>query len=318
MHFLTKSDWLHTEMSVHFQEMFPMTEAVLVAMKSDDVESFVEETQNHVSLDLVILPNTAPREEEILWNKLPLISAAAYYHALEIVKYLVMNGVDCTIPDWHGRLPVHYAAMGGSIEIVQQLESTGIDVSVRDPRMKSVVHYAAEFGRKDLLAWFWANGVDVDSTHKNGWSCLHFAAWHGKYETTKLLLDIGVDPNLETRFHQTAIQFASIMGHTHIIRLLLEYGARVTGDQNNDPVFWAAKRGNSGAIQLLLNNGGDPNAKNSHNETASMVAGSLGFTDALAVLLDSGANVNGKSLKKIAKRRGHKDIVKMLRKRGVK
>ena len=83
-------------------------------------------------------------------------------------------------------------------------------------------------------------------------------------------------------------------GATGCVRWLLRLGMRVDEPDPmaaGTPLMHAARFGQLGTMQLLLDCGADVHARSEHGRTALMEAAAEGRTDALALLLDSGARL---------------------------
>jgi len=76
--------------------------------------------------------------------------------------------------------------------------------------------------------------------------------------------------NAKDKYGETALMFAAEKGHTEIVQLLLQKGADVNAKTNSDrtALMLAAAKAHTEIVQLLLKNGADVNAKNKYGQTA--------------------------------------------------
>src|SRR5581483_2894385 len=88
--------------------------------------------------------------------------------------------------------------------------------------------------------------------------------------------------------------------------------------QGNTALIWTVRRGYTGIVMMLLNNGADVNMQDHAGNTALIWATYDGRKEIVELLLNKNANVNiqaknGNTALILATRYGHKKIVKMLR-----
>jgi len=112
------------------------------------------------------------------------------------------------------------------------------------------------------------------------------------------------------------------MEQLEVISLLLENGAAVDQKDHfgHTPLMVAAIDGHVEAAELLLAKGAAINAKNKGGFTPLMFAAMEGHPAVAKLLLERGANpnlvANGKTARRIAEEKGHKDIADLLQKAG--
>ena len=150
----------------------------------------------------------------------------------------------------------------------------------------------------------------------------------GKADVARLLIEAGAHVNEQPDgiFSKgTPLHLAAEEGKAGVARLLIEEGADVntTGDRGLTPLHLAAERGNTTMVQLLIKAGADVNANpdnlfGSSMGTALHFAAEQGKANVVQMLIEAGANVNalntsGITPVRLAKNRGHQDVVRLLR-----
>ena len=119
--------------------------------------------------------------------------------------------------------------------------------------------------------------------------------------------------------------FLAIMNsNTAALEYVLDNGGDVAFKKRFNgvtPLHWAAEMGTAEHVQLLLEHGADPDAKNLAGSTPLLVAAKFGKTEIAVALLEgkadpSSANAVGLTPLIFAAQRGHGEIVKALLKAG--
>jgi len=94
----------------------------------------------------------------------------------------------------------------------------------------------------------------------------------------------------------TVLMMAAWRGDSKAVQALLDKGADVNEKNKHGwtVLMMAAWRGDSKTVQALLDKGADVNEKDIYGTTALMMAAENGHTETVQVLLDKGAEENAK------------------------
>lgn len=114
------------------------------------------------------------------------------------------------------------------------------------------------------------------------------AVIQGDLNSVRTILDSGDEStNLS---HGSCICLAARKGHRNIVELLLEHGFNVNEEdaQGRTAIYHAVERDDFETTELLLQNGADPNGKYDLLSSAAR----KGFVSVVQVLVDFGADVN--------------------------
>jgi uncharacterized protein len=122
------------------------------------------------------------------------------------------------------------------------------------------------------------------------------AAQNGDLATVKKLIQEKADVNVQQADGATALQWAAYRNDTALADLLIAAGADVkkANREGATPMYLASLRGSAPMLDRLLKAGANPNEAGPQGETALMLASRTGNLDAMKVLLDHKADVNGK------------------------
>ncbi len=144
------------------------------------------------------------------------------------------------------------------------------------------------------------------------------AVWTGDIST---LRDVNIDVNLKDAVGRTPLRIAAEKGDIRTAIFLLENGAdvNITDANGNTPlIFMINKTGNLEITKHFIEKGAAVNTQNRTGETALMYAAWRGYTDIVALLLENRAdatlkNGHGETALTLAESKGHSEIVKMLK-----
>jgi hypothetical protein len=153
---------------------------------------------------------------------------------------------------------------------------------------------AAEGGDGAVVRLLLAKGADAKAGNRAGWTALHAAALAGDRDGAEALLAQGADVNArDTLQGRTPLLWAAAGGRSDLVKLFLDRG----GDANARESFKgttalicaaASERGDVGLVNLLLEKGADPRAKDDHGDSAVDWARRRGGRKVMQVLEQKG------------------------------
>jgi ankyrin len=139
-------------------------------------------------------------------------------------------------------------------------------------------------------------GVNVTTPQADGATPLHWAAHWDDLATANLLIRAGANVNAEENAGVTPLVLAALNGSPKMVERLLNAGAKPNAGRPT-AVMMAARTGNPHVMRLLLDRGGDANAKEGERgQTALMWAATEMHPDVMRVLIEHGANVQTRTL----------------------
>lgn len=141
-----------------------------------------------------------------------------------------------------------------------------------------------------MLSFLIKNGF-LNAFNERKVTPLMHAAINDQFETAKELIELGADVNLKSiDKKRTALYFACDGGNYEIAELLLNHGALQSATQKGSTPLHVAC--DSKMAQLLIDRGGDVNAKTIDDETAMHYAAHDGFPEYIIFLETVGLDVN--------------------------
>jgi ankyrin repeat protein len=140
--------------------------------------------------------------------------------------------------------------------------------------------------------------VDVNAPQPDGTTALHWAVRQDDLETADLLINAGANVKAANRFGATPLSLAATNGNAAVIEKLLKTGedANAVVSESGDTILMlAARTGKPDAVAVLLNHGADVNKTNATGQTALMWAAAERNSAAVQVLIDHKANLTAKT-----------------------
>ncbi len=155
---------------------------------------------------------------------------------------------------------------------------------------------AALYGTPDDVKMFLKKGFKINRLDKQGYTPLHYAAMNERPETAAALLEMGADINLPSRSGDLPLEIAIEHNRPENVRLFIKRGANINTAKKGHmtPLHFALSR-NSRMVPLLLNLGGDVNARLDRDDLSWTLLHSAATNNNLAkakMLISHGADVN--------------------------
>ena len=190
------------------------------------------------------------------------------------------------------------AAQTGNVSELKALIAKGADVN-HPTRYKTALMHAASEGHAEIVDLLLAAGAQVNTNTDEG-TALMEAVKAGRIEIVKRLLAAGADVSVVHRTgdlvllmaaRQRSYRTPATEPNAELVQLLLDGGA----DPNAKDKWGvtALMSANTAAkVKLLVAKGANLEAKDDEGETALIKAASRGDVAVVSALLDNGANVN--------------------------
>lgn len=148
------------------------------------------------------------------------------------------------------------------VESAQALLAQGVDPTIANRYGVLPLTLACKNGNEALVSALLKAGADANAEGKGGHTPLMVASRTGRPATVKALLDAGAKADTVDRRRQSPLMWAAVEGHTEVLKLLLDAGAtdETALGSGFNAWFFAARQGHIGVIDALLANGADVNA----------------------------------------------------------
>jgi ankyrin len=227
---------------------------------------------------------------------------AAQSGSVDCIELLLQHGanIEATMSD--NRTVLHIAAAYGGLPAVKRLLEKGVQGTATSDKGWLPLHDACSKGSVEvarLLLHKYPNTANCVTTEENGRSTpLHKAAQSGSVDCIELLLKYGADIEATASDGSTPLCIAADNGRLLAVEHMLAKGARATATSDNGwlPLHWASANNHSKCVRILCKfypTKIDSNtAFNDAKRTALHLAVEINHCNAVAALLECGANAN--------------------------
>eukprot|EP00966_Prymnesium_polylepis_P173176 4005507-Prymnesium_polylepis.1 len=247
---------------------------------------------------------------------------ACEFGHLEAAKLLLEAGAPPDQARDDGATPLYKACQdGGRLDIAKLLLKNGANADQIDSAGMTPLWVACHQGKTELAGLLL--DANADPTRKvQGWSPLDLARRDKKEELIKLIIDHLPPAEAEAAMRPpaSALFHATCHGDERAVRRMLAEGADVHEQHGEDQctvLFAACKNGLGGMVQLLLDNGANPDIGMKRGMTPLAAVADAGRVDLAKLLIagsadvDKAAGAGGRPLM-VACYRGHAPMVRLL------
>lgn len=225
------------------------------------------------------------------------INLASIHGNLDVVRFLVENGIDLNAENPFHTTPLHEAVTYDNFSVVQYLVENGAYVNARKGVYDNTtsLHIASARGKDVTVEYLLEHGADalIEDSNSTRSTPLCEAVSNGHFSTTKILINHMANLNFnlqEKSLLQLAVKSGSIDtllilldNSTHLVRKDKDYG---------EALELAIDRNNIDMVYLLLSYGASVSERNHLGKTPLYVAAGKGNIDIIMLLLKRGADIH--------------------------
>ena len=230
-------------------------------------------------------------------------------------------------------LPLYYASLGGFYELVEQLVGKHPEhINARGGRLVTPLVAALRGKYFEVAELLHRHGADVNVLGDMGCTPLHVAWVVEPVDVPRWLLDHGASVNTQDKLLYTPLHCAASSGRLEAARQLIERNAdiHIRAEDGMSPLHVAAihwvKGDQDDIMQVLLDHGANPNARDDNNATPLHYSSwwrdyDHGTVEGTRLLLKHGAIIDaedkeGKTPLQLALDHGRDDIATCLKEHG--
>ncbi len=233
-----------------------------------------------------VIPATFGQDADSIWN-------AAKTGNIEAIKEQLSGGTDVNARHRSGATPLSMAAVAGEIEAVKFLLSQGADINAKNNDGQSPLHGASFLGRMDVVRLLIEEKAEINIRNNEGETPLDSAAaeWNDQIQRIVQFISSMMQIDVEVEEVKT--------NRPQVADLLRKYGAVSGADLPKlagENIWQAAKLGNLESLRQHLSEGKDEiDAHDKNGMTALCWASLAGEVEAVELLLAEGADANAKN-----------------------
>jgi len=251
----------------------------------------------------------------------PLMLSVREGADFNLTRWLVDQGADVSVVTPTGTA-VHNACEYGDLSILDFLLKHGGDklLQTGDSRKFTPLTVAAHKARNDVIK-FLVQEWNVDVNYTTDVNPLFMAIQNDNIETSKLLIELGANVNIEQEEMKCfPLHLASSNNFLDIVDLLIENGATVDcqDPRGYTPLFMASSEGYWDCVQKLIKGGADVNYRSLGDYTTAIYhAASSNRVTVVQLLLENGADPNStrneknETLAEIARQRNRVELANL-------
>ena len=178
------------------------------------------------------------------------LSGTTFVQALPSASSFQIDAVD-----GEGRTTLSWASGRGDEHAVSRLLQAGADPNVSDSLGRAPLHFAAQNVYEKCVSLLLSAGADIERRVFNGMTALILAAGDVKgYGTVKILLANGAKVDAEYEYKCQVLHYAANRGCSDVVALLLQHGARLNVQNciGDTPLTESIFNRDSGILRLLM------------------------------------------------------------------
>lgn len=217
------------------------------------------------------------------------LPSAAANGNIEVVRLLLEKGAYIEATDQDCLTPLMNACERGHLEIVRLLLDKGADINAQTKAGATPLRKAVNEQNVEVVRLLLDRGANVTDRLKDGTFILMSAALTGNSEILKSILDKGADINARGNWGSSALTWAAVMDRSDVVKLLRSRGAE-------SDLCTAALIGDVQEVERLIQKGANVNALDGMGFTSLMNASRKGHTEVVDLLLDNGADPEAKRM----------------------
>lgn len=199
-----------------------------------------------------------------------VLNAAIRAGNVSEAEALIGRGADVNARDDVGNTPLFYAAWSGNSRLTELLIAAGAQVNAAQSSGRRAITWAVLGGKTEVVRLLLASGAEANEQDAEGHTLLETAARYGYREIAGLLLAAHVDVNATGSAGETALDEAVLAVQSDVVRMLLLSGAdvrRVRPENSRGLVHEAAIKGSAALIDLLVEAGANPAARDQSGQS---------------------------------------------------
>jgi ankyrin repeat protein len=212
---------------------------------------------------------------------------------VKLINLLIERGADPKAADGRGRTALYGAAAAGDAAAVELLLDVGADVNAKDARGRTALHRAVSCGNEAAVDLLLAAGADVNAKDVEGKTPIRLTYYSPHY----LTFNPPTVPKLLAKGAEAELYTLITAGNAEQLAALLKKNPALAKENSKTedqepPLYWAARSKSPEMVKVLLEAGADPDAKDRSGNRPLHAAVFTGDREMIAALIAGKADVN--------------------------
>lgn len=152
-----------------------------------------------------------------------LFNAAQEGDLKTLTSLIDTNNIDINIELSSGLSLLHYACKSDNLDLINYLIDNGIELSKKSKICEEPIHIAALYGKLETVKLLIENyKINPNVQGADNAPVLSYAAISGNLELIKFLVTSGADPNGRNLYNEKPIHVAALSGHLNLVKYFIE------------------------------------------------------------------------------------------------
>lgn len=211
--------------------------------------------------------------------------------SLEIIKLLIKNGAAVNQAALFDKTPLYAAINSGKLEVVRLLIETKADVNLASLVDESPLCTAIKLKNLKMIELLLKNGANIN-TKIDGQVAIVYAVKNNNIKLAELLIKYGAKVNTVSSLDEPLIHTAMSYDRLDMIELLIKNGVGINSKiDSQELIIYAVKYNKLKVAELLINLGADVESASSDGDKLTNIAISYGHLEMLKLLVARGADI---------------------------
>ena len=191
---------------------------------------------------------------------------------INMIDNFLKNGADPDIKQSNGKTCLHLVCSLNRPDIAELLLNNYANPMSKTFSNITPLHLSVKQYDNKITKLLLKYEIDINAKDSIGWTPAFYAAWNKDIDNLKILIEYKADLNIGSTSNWTPIHVVCNSRHNLInnIKLLINNNVdiNVKDDKGITPLFVACLQQNENIVELLIQNGADPNLKTNNKLTA--------------------------------------------------
>lgn len=170
-----------------------------------------------------------------VWGRTPFMEAVVQFK-FQMMDFLMAEGADINIPDYHKTTPLHVCSSYGKLDILKKMLAKGAHINAQDERGRTCLYFAILGNHSEMIDFLLANDADVNLYDPNFGSPLLKAVTMSDVKLVSTLLKVGASTSTCSCSKLSNIHLSLTEIALHTMQVSIEIVQSVEEDDENESI----------------------------------------------------------------------------------